>query len=102
MFEGKLVKVSEFTEQNPAYEVIPTFCDLDRNGHVNNIRYADYVLNALGLENQRIGEFQLDFHREIQRGMKASLYVSQADNTVLAKGIGEGGEKMFSCAINLE
>ena len=102
MFEEKLVKVSDFIEEKSDCEITPAFCDLDRNGHVNNIRYADYVLNALSLENQKIGEFQLDFHREIQNGMHVSLYISQTESTVLAKGIGEGGEKMFSCAINLE
>lgn len=102
MFEEKLVKVSDFTESKTATEVIPQFCDLDRNGHVNNIRYADYVLNALKPKEQKVRQFQIDFHREIMSGMKVSILLSENENGVLAKGVSESGEKMFSCAINLD
>ncbi len=101
MFQGKFVKVSDFTVENSACEIIPAFCDLDRNGHVNNIRYADYVLNALEMQKHAIRNFQIDFHREIQKGNRVSLFLLQNEEVVLAKGIGESGEKMFSCAIGL-
>ena len=101
MFEEKFAKVSDFTSENAAYEITPAFCDLDRNGHVNNIRYADYVLNALEPQEQKIGEFQIDFHREIKKGNCVSLFLQQSENRLLAKGISESGEKMFSCAIVL-
>lgn len=101
-FEGKLIKVSDFTEHKAVFGVEPQFCDLDRNGHVNNIRYADYVLNALSPSECKIREFQIDFHREIMSGMKISVLLSQDENSVLAKGLNESGEKMFSCAINLD
>lgn len=102
MFEGKLVKVSDFTEDKPALEVVSQFCDLDRNGHVNNIRYADYVLNALCPKEQKIRQFQIDFHREIMSGMKVSVFLDENENGLLAKGLNEGGEKMFSCSVNLD
>lgn len=102
MFEEKLAKVSDFTEPEIASEVIPQFCDLDRNGHVNNIRYADYVLNALKPKQEKIREFQIDFHREIMSGMKICVALGESETGVLAKGLSENGEKMFSCAINLD
>ena len=102
MFEGKFVKVSDFTETNAASEIAPQFCDLDRNGHVNNIKYADYVLNALNPEKQMVREFQIDFHREIMSGMKISVFLSESENNLLAKGINQSGEKMFSCAVTLD
>lgn len=101
MFEGKFVKVLDFTAKTAACEIAPAFCDLDRNGHVNNIRYADYVLNALEMQKHTIRNFQIDFHREIQKGNRVSLFLQQNETGVLAKGISEGGEKMFSCAIGL-
>ncbi len=102
MFEEKLVKVPDFTDISVKSEVTSEFCDLDRNGHVNNIRYADYVLNALAPKEQKIREFQIDFHREIMSGMKISILLSENANEMLAKGLNESGEKMFSCAINLD
>lgn len=102
MFEEKLAKVSDFTEPEIASEVIPQFCDLDRNGHVNNIRYADYALNALKPKQEKIREFQIDFHREIMSGMKICVALGESETGVLAKGLSENGEKMFSCAINLD
>lgn len=102
MFEEKLVKVSDFTESKASLEVNPQFCDLDRNGHVNNIRYADYVLNALKPSEQKIRQFQIDFHREIMSGMSVSVFLSEDENGLLAKGLNESGEKMFSCAIHLD
>ena len=102
MFEGKFTKVPDFVDLENAFDIIPSFCELDRNGHVNNIRYADYVLNALKPEKQQIRAFQIDFHREVMSGMKLSLYLSQNEDTLLSKGISESGEKMFSCSLTLE
>ncbi len=101
MFEKKFVKVTDFTDETAVCEIIPAFCELDRNGHVNNIRYADYVLNSFEPQEQIISEFQIDFHREIKKGNRVSLFLQKNENEVLAKGISETGEKMFSCAISL-
>ena len=102
MFEEKLVKVPDFTDISVKIEVNSEFCDLDRNGHVNNIRYADYVLNALAPNEEKIRQFQIDFHREIMSGMKICVALGETESGVLAKGLSESGEKMFSCAINLD
>lgn len=101
MFEGKFVKVPDFTVDFPSTELFPTFCDLDMNGHVNNIRYADYVLNALNLSDESIKAFQLDFHREVQKDTKLSIFLGKNVEQVLAKGVNDRGEKMFSCGITL-
>ncbi len=102
MFEEKLRKVPDFEIGEDYKKIIPEFCDLDVNSHVNNIRYADYVMNFLNpQENEDIEEFQLDFHREIHNGMPISLYLEKNEDA-LAKGISEDGEKMFSCAIKFK
>ena len=101
MFEGKFVKVSDFTVNSPSAEVVPAFCDLDMNGHVNNIKYADYVLNTLNLSDESVKAFQLDFHREVQKNTKLSIFLEKNSEQILAKGVNDRGEKMFSCGITL-
>ena len=101
-FEGKFTKVPNFESENVKGSVIPQFCDLDRNGHVNNIKYADFVLNTVDLGKKEITFFQADYHREIKKGMPVDILAFCDDNEILAKGISEDGEKMFSCRICLK
>ena len=103
MFEDRIRKVSDFEAKNDAVIVTPAFCDIDENEHVNNIKYADYVVNAYcPKENEEIEVFQLDFHREIKMGSSFSLFYEKENDTLLAKGISGEGEKMFSCAIKFK
>jgi len=99
MFEGRLVKVSDFDSAQYESLIRPAFCDLDMNGHVNNIKYADFVLNTVDLSTSQIDTFQIDYHREVQKDMPLSVLVYRSDKDVLAKGVSEAGEKMFSCQI---
>ena len=51
-----------------AHEVAPRFTDFDINGHVNNTKYLDWCLNALGLETMRAWElrqFDVNYEAEI-------------------------------------
>lgn len=102
IFESKLVKVPDFEEAESQSIVIPAFCDLDINGHVNNTKYADYVLNNVDLNQMRIHQFQIDYHREVQMGTQLLLSVKKDGKAVFAKGNSETGEKMFSCHILLK
>ncbi len=102
-FEDKIRKIPDFDAQDAlSYTITPTFCDFDINGHVNNIKYADYVINLIKpAKNQKIQQLQLDFHREIKGNTSVNIYAQSLENEIVAKGIDEGGEKMFCCKINL-
>ena len=95
MFEGKFVKVLDFTDANIENKVTPSFCDLDMNRHVNNIKYADYVLNTIDLKGRSITFFQLDFHKEVKKDDEICLLVADGGEQILAKGLNSAGEKMF-------
>lgn len=95
-FEERTAKIKNFEALNEGIRITPTFCDLDLNGHVNNIKYASYVLNNIGLtENDVIKTFQTDYHREIKRDNDFSLHILREGNTLTAKGEDENGERMF-------
>lgn len=80
-----------------AYSVKTGYTDLDSNGHVNNIRYADYIVNALD-EHNEIRSFQIDFHKEIMLGDEIDLFVDKNDGKLAISGKRQD-EIMFSSEI---
>ncbi len=102
MFEGKFTKATDFETADFESLVTPAFCDLDMNYHVNNIKYADYVLNAANLKGRKITFFQLDFHKEVKKDDEICLLVADMGEQILAKGLNAAGEKMFCCEIKVK
>lgn len=97
--DGKISKISDFEAQKEN-KISPTPCEIDVNLHVNNIRYADYVMNLAGFDPQKnIKQFQIDFHREVKMQDTLCIKIKEEEKTLLAKGTSEENEKMFSCRI---
>ncbi len=101
MYEGRLPRLHDFDCQDKICTITPTFSDIDCNGHVNNTKYAIYVMNCVNLGNdEEIADFQIDYHKEIQQGDKIDLYCKREGNTIFAKGLREK-DTMFLCKIEL-
>ena len=100
MFEGKLGKVENFeTEETPRI-VNAGFSELDVNNHVNNTKYANYVLDAVNPSNTyELETFQIDFRKEVLGGTQLGIYHIWQDNTILSKGQNENGDIMFACEL---
>ena len=97
VFDEKIVRIQDFNEVTPATRVTSGFSELDSNGHVNNIHYADYVINAINpKEPMNIKVFQLDFHKEIMCGYDTDIFVEEKENVIYAKGM-QNENIMFSC-----
>jgi len=47
------------TGQKQEYYIKPQFTDIDINGHVNNVRYADWLCNSLGID--LLAEYEVEF-----------------------------------------
>lgn len=102
-FPGRLAKVPQFEAEGEGRAVVPAFTQLDINGHINNTCYADYVMDALSPgEGTAVRRLQIDYHRELMQDMPVQLYLKRDGGTVLAKGVSEEGECMFSCCVELE
>ena len=100
MFEGKIKKIPEFTSENESYVVNTAFSDCDINGHVNNIQYANYVMDALALdESKSIKTFQIDYSQEVMMGTELHIHTKLEDNEIVTKGIGDDEKKKFACQI---
>lgn len=100
-FEEKLRKIPDFDTAEALHsEIVPQYCDIDENMHLNNIKYSDYVLNLVKpKKEEKITVLQIDFHREIMPQMPFDLYAVREENSILSKGISKDGEKLFTCAV---
>ncbi len=99
VFDGKIIRIPDFEALEPMVSVISGFSELDSNGHVNNIHYADYVINAINPQKpMNIRNFQIDFHKEIMLGDKTDIFVEENED-ILVKGM-QGDNIMFSARIS--
>ena len=102
-FEKKPRKAPNFTEGNrPVRTVVPSFCDIDVNGHVNNAMYARYIVDAIdpGADGA-IKTFQVDYRQEALLGMPLAVHTLVEDRRILGKGVREDGDTSFGCLIEL-
>ncbi len=101
-FDGKLPRLNVQELQGVPYCFTPGYSDIDENRHVNNTKYANYIMNALApKENNVIRSFRIDYHKEIMQGEEIALYTQGDASTVLGLGKNAVGENMFSCEIEL-
>ena len=69
------------------------YTDIDTNGHVNNIKYSNFILNALDLPPEKeIGSFRIDYLKEIMDGDTVSVTFKEEDGVILCKGRTSGSE----------
>ena len=78
------------------------YTDIDTNGHVNNTKYANFILNALDLHAEKeISSFRIDFLREIMSGSEINIYSHTENDTVICRG--ESGETVnFTAKLTLK
>ena len=102
-FETKPRKIASFEDENrPVFTVVPSYSDIDLNGHVNNARYASFVVDALnpGPEGA-IHTLQIDFRHEALPGSPLTVHTLVQEGAVLSRGVREDGNVSFACAIEL-
>lgn len=82
------------------------YSDTDLNGHVNNIRYADFACDALHLERYGSGKMvhtiQLDYLSECMAGEALSIDTAVQGDRLYARGVGGDGTERFLCALTLQ
>ena len=75
--------------------------DIDRNGHMNNARYGDILLNAFTpeyLKGREIERFDLNFLNEMKIADKYDVYCVTDDETAVIRGQ-RGGDTVFRSEI---
>ncbi len=78
-----------------------TLSDLDANGHVNNCRYGDFVIDYCGMDfsDKKIVEFEIHYVSEMMSGEKAyfSAYAEKNNSDIIVAD--ENGKQIFSASI---
>ncbi|MBQ9041192.1 MAG: hypothetical protein IJ111_00065 [Eggerthellaceae bacterium] len=102
-FDRKPRKIASFDEgSQPVFTVVPSYSDIDLNGHVNNARYASFVIDALNPgERGAMKTFQIDYRHEVLPGEPLAMHTLVENGLVLSKGVNAAGETAFACAIEL-
>lgn len=102
-FERKPRKIPGFEEGNcPVYTVVPSYSDIDVNGHVNNAVYANYVIDALNPgEDGAMKSFQVDYRHEAMPGVPLTMHTLVEEGRILSKGVNPDGEIAFASLIEL-
>ena len=72
------------------YKTRTTFSDLDHNGHINNVNYAKYVLNALKLnKEENILSFEINYVKELKEDKEIALYFKKEGKTYFVKALSD-------------
>lgn len=91
-------------ELSPAGERTFRYSDLDMNGHVNNIKYADFVCDALHMEDlgpdRFVSSLQVGYQAECRAGETISLFAGAAKGFQYVHGSG-GGKTRFDAAVSV-
>ena len=81
------------------------YSDTDINGHVNNVRYADFICDALHMENlgpeRFVSSLQVGYLAECRAGETLELYTGRQDGLWYVHGTDAGGKSRFDGAVGL-
>ena len=79
------------------------YSDTDINGHVNNIRYADFACDAIDmdrLEQDRfLSEMQIGYLAECRAGEVLTLESGEQADGLYIRGVDEGGKARFEAEL---
>ena len=82
------------------------YSDTDVNGHINNIRYADFACDALELEQAGRGQFvsslRVSYLAECRAGETIDLLRGTHDGRLYAAGRGKEGKERFDAILTLD
>ncbi len=101
--EGKMPRLKEFEPAGEGVTFTPGYAQLDMNGHVNNTKYANLILDCLSFgEEDTIKEFQIHYRKELMAHQPVTVYTLREGNTIYAMGKNREGELMFSGRIEIQ
>lgn len=102
----KLHRVRMPEEMTAAEERLLHYSDCDINRHVNNVRYADFACDAIGLDQIGEGKFVSSCHisylKECKPGERITLSVGQKDGLWYVRGADSTGVDRFETEISLK
>lgn len=98
VFDTKLIRLKG-CRSNPVGQTVPvTYGDLDLNGHVNNVRYIEWVLNSLPRtfhEKYSLMKMEVNYLAEAVYGQEVTVCSEQPGLNRYAHTISSGEVELF-------
>ncbi len=98
----QLKLIREDKEKQPVYDRTVRYSDLDVNGHMNNTRYADVLLDAFAPEElcgRFISGFQLNYSQECRLGETMTVYRNMNEEDCYVDGCCHDGQRRFEARV---
>ncbi len=90
--------VKSLSGEEKRFRYQPQYADIDINGHVNNVRYADWLCNRLGIEIMRQYEISfaaIDYRHEVVPEIPMEMILTRSDDAFQFSGNAED-RQLFS------
>lgn len=93
--EGRLVKLKNYGQLEEVYTKVIGYSDIDFNGHLNNSKYVDFMMDCFPIEdhkNHSIQTIDINFNHEALPGDTITLYkdISKlGENVIYIEGINQ-------------
>lgn len=100
MFPEKLSRIREIPDAELSKTVRVRYQDLDMNGHANNIRYVDWIVDSLSadfLRQHRLAELEINYLAEALRDDVIELNLAQQDDCHLHHQLIRSGDQAELC-----
>lgn len=91
-------------DRKVVYEKMIRYSDLDVNGHMNNAKYADVVLDALTpeeLDGKFIAELQLNYSQECKMGEVIAIARGEKEGRCYIDGSSDDGKRRFEASVQI-
>ena len=105
---SRLRKLKPFGQLNSVYRKVIGYSDTDVNGHINNARYIDYIMDCFSMEEHKkhtVKSIQVNYIKEVFPRDALILYkdVSKAgSNLIYIEGANEADQKpVFSAELEI-
>lgn len=98
----QLKMIRDPKDKTPVYDRTVRYSDLDVNGHMNNTKYADLLLDALTpeeLEGRFISELQLNYSRECKIGETLNVSRKMDESGCYIDGCCGDSERRFEARL---
>jgi acyl-ACP thioesterase len=96
----RLRKLKPFGELNIAYKKAIGYSDVDFNGHINNSRYIDFIMDCFSVENHKhygVRSIEVDYINEAMPGETLVIrrdISALSSNRIYIEGVNEMGDKV--------
>ena len=77
--------VKPLLENTRQTSVVPTDADIDKNDHVNNVVYTDWILQSIALKKPRI--YRINFLHQVRLGDTIQLEIIESSTSVYVSGV---------------